>query len=55
VAARFEPELPNHYGLRTRYFDLGHQVQLVGGERDLFGEAQRQLRTHARPPVAAGA
>lgn len=36
--AGFEPELSNHYGLRKRYFDLGHEVVLVDGEHDLFGD-----------------
>jgi glyoxylase-like metal-dependent hydrolase (beta-lactamase superfamily II) len=36
--AGFEPELSNHYGLRKRYFDLGHPVVQVDGEHDLFGD-----------------
>ncbi|HEX7884491.1 MAG TPA: N-acyl homoserine lactonase family protein [Phenylobacterium sp.] len=36
--AGFEPELAAHYGLRKRYFDLGHAVDLVDGEHDLFGD-----------------
>jgi glyoxylase-like metal-dependent hydrolase (beta-lactamase superfamily II) len=36
--AGFEPELSQKYGLRKRYFDLGHQVTLVDGEHDLFGD-----------------
>ncbi len=36
--AGFEREVANHYGLRKRYFDLGHQVQLIDGEHDLFGD-----------------
>lgn len=36
--AGFEPELSNRYGLRKRYFDLGHAVQLVDDEHDLFGD-----------------
>jgi len=36
--AGFERELSNRYGLRKRYFDLGHEVQLVDGEHDLFGD-----------------
>jgi len=36
--AGFEPELSAQYGLRKRYFDLGHEVQLVDGEHDLFGD-----------------
>ena len=37
-AAGLEPELSNRYGLRKRYFDLGHEVRLVEGEHDLFGD-----------------
>jgi N-acyl homoserine lactone hydrolase len=36
--AGFEREVANHYGLRKRYFDLGHQVRLIDGEHDLFGD-----------------
>lgn len=36
--AGFEPELSNRYGLRKRYFDLGHAVEPVDGEHDLFGD-----------------
>jgi N-acyl homoserine lactone hydrolase len=36
--AGFERELSDKYGLRKRYFDLGHPVQLVDGEHDLFGD-----------------
>lgn len=36
--AGFERELSNRYGLRKRYFDLGHAVALVEGEHDLFGD-----------------
>jgi glyoxylase-like metal-dependent hydrolase (beta-lactamase superfamily II) len=36
--AGFEPELSQKYGLRKRYFDLGHAVELVDGEHDLFGD-----------------
>lgn len=36
--AGFEPELSQRYGLRKRYFDLGHDVQLLDGEHDLFGD-----------------
>lgn len=36
--AGFERETANHYGLRKRYFDLGHPVTLVDGEHDLFGD-----------------
>jgi glyoxylase-like metal-dependent hydrolase (beta-lactamase superfamily II) len=36
--AGFEPEASARYGLRKRYFDLGHRVELVDGERDLFGD-----------------
>jgi len=36
--AGFEPELSNRYGLRKRYFDLGHAVELIDGDHDLFGD-----------------
>ena len=36
--AGFEPALSQRYGLRKRYFDLGHEVRLVDGEHDLFGD-----------------
>jgi glyoxylase-like metal-dependent hydrolase (beta-lactamase superfamily II) len=36
--AGFDADLANHYGLRKRYFDLGHRVELVEGEHDLFGD-----------------
>jgi N-acyl homoserine lactone hydrolase len=36
--AGFDPELSAQYGLRKRFFDHGHQVQLVDGEHDLFGD-----------------
>ena len=36
--AGFEREVANRYGLRKRYFDLGHQVRLIDGEHDLFGD-----------------
>lgn len=41
--AGFEPELSRHYGLRKRYFDLGHPVTLVDGEHDLFGDGSAVL------------
>lgn len=36
--AGFERDVANQYNLRKRYFDLGHQVQLIDGEHDLFGD-----------------
>ena len=36
--AGFEPGLSQRYGLRKRYFDLGHEVMLIDGEHDLFGD-----------------
>ncbi|MEW5685534.1 MAG: N-acyl homoserine lactonase family protein [Pseudomonadota bacterium] len=36
--AGFERETSQRYGLRKRYFDLGHQVIQVDGEHDLFGD-----------------
>lgn len=36
--AGFEREVAARYFLRRRYFDLGHKVQLIEGEHDLFGD-----------------
>lgn len=36
--AGFDREVAASYFLPRRYFDLGHQVQLVDGEHDLFGD-----------------
>ena len=36
--AGFDDELANRYFLRRRFFDLGHQVKLIDGEHDLFGD-----------------
>lgn len=36
--AGFDADLSARYGLRKRYFDLGHAVELVEGEHDLFGD-----------------
>ena len=36
--AGFDPELSARYNLRKRFFDHGHQVQLVDGDHDLFGD-----------------
>lgn len=36
--AGFDREASQHYGLRKRYFDLGHAVELIDGEHDLFGD-----------------
>ena len=56
--AGFDREVAASYFLPRRYFDLGHQVQLIDGEHDLFGDGSAvcvpELRPHARPPVAAG-
>lgn len=41
--AGFEPEVSSHYGLRKRYFDFGHPVQLVDGEHDLFGDGSATI------------
>ena len=35
--AGFDREVARSYFLPRRYFDLGHKVQLVDGEHDLFG------------------
>jgi N-acyl homoserine lactone hydrolase len=37
-AAGFEPEIAARYFLPRRYYDLGHEVRLVDGEHDLFGD-----------------
>jgi glyoxylase-like metal-dependent hydrolase (beta-lactamase superfamily II) len=36
--AGFDSEIAARYFLPRRYFDLGHKVQLVDGEHDLFGD-----------------
>lgn len=36
--AGFDAELAARHFLRKRYFDLGHEVQLIDGEHDLFGD-----------------
>jgi glyoxylase-like metal-dependent hydrolase (beta-lactamase superfamily II) len=36
--AGFDPDLARQNFLPKRYFDLGHKVQLVDGEHDLFGD-----------------
>jgi len=36
--AGFDREVAGRYYLPRRYFDLGHQVKLVEGEHDLFGD-----------------
>lgn len=41
--AGFEKAVANRYGLRKRYFDLGHPVTLVDGEHDLFGDGSAVL------------
>ena len=42
-AAGFDREVANHYGLRKRYFDWGHDVLQVDGEHDLFGDGSVTL------------
>jgi len=37
-AAGFDDDMARRYFLPRRYFDLGHQVRLVDGEHDLFGD-----------------
>jgi N-acyl homoserine lactone hydrolase len=37
-AAGFDAQVAAHYFLPRRYFDLGHEVRLVDGEHDLFGD-----------------
>jgi glyoxylase-like metal-dependent hydrolase (beta-lactamase superfamily II) len=37
-AAGFDDELAARYFLAKRFFDLGHQVRLIDGEHDLFGD-----------------
>jgi glyoxylase-like metal-dependent hydrolase (beta-lactamase superfamily II) len=41
--AGFDREVANHYGLRKRYFDFGHDVLQVDGEHDLFGDGSVRL------------
>jgi len=41
--AGFEPELSSQYALRKRYFDLGHDVLLLDGEHDLFGDSSAMV------------
>ena len=36
--AGFNDELATKYFLRRRFFDLGHQIKLIDGEHDLFGD-----------------
>lgn len=36
--AGFDPDLSAQYGLRKRYFSHGHDVTLLDGEHDLFGD-----------------
>jgi len=36
--AGFDRPTAMQYGLRKRYFDLGHELRLVEGEHDLFGD-----------------
>ena len=37
-AAGFDDDMARRYFLPRRFFDLGHQVRLVDGEHDLFGD-----------------
>jgi glyoxylase-like metal-dependent hydrolase (beta-lactamase superfamily II) len=41
--AGFDREVANHYGLRKRYFDWGHDVLQVDGEHDLYGDGSVRL------------
>lgn len=50
--AGFDRELAHRYFLPRRYFDLGHQVQLVDGEHDLFGDGAVTL--HPSPGHTPG-
>lgn len=36
--AGFDRAAAAHYGLRKRFFDLGHKVRQIEGEHDLFGD-----------------
>lgn len=36
--AGFDPDLSAQYGLRKRYFSHGHDVKLLDGEHDVFGD-----------------
>jgi glyoxylase-like metal-dependent hydrolase (beta-lactamase superfamily II) len=37
-AAGFDEEMARRYFLPRRFFDLGHEVELVDGEHDLYGD-----------------
>jgi N-acyl homoserine lactone hydrolase len=37
-AAGFEDEVAQRYFLRKRFYDLGHRIQQIDGEHDLFGD-----------------
>jgi glyoxylase-like metal-dependent hydrolase (beta-lactamase superfamily II) len=41
--AGFDKAVANHYGLRKRYYDFGHDVLQVDGEHDLFGDGSVKL------------
>jgi len=41
--AGFDRDVANHYGLRKRYFDWGHDALQVHGEHDLFGDGSVRL------------
>ncbi len=41
--AGWDKPVADHYGLRKRYFDHGHQVLQVDGEHDLFGDGAVML------------
>ncbi|HWA62578.1 MAG TPA: N-acyl homoserine lactonase family protein, partial [Caulobacteraceae bacterium] len=38
--AGFDPDMAARYFLPRRFYDLGHKVQLVDGEHDLFGDGR---------------
>lgn len=49
--AGFEPALAAQYGLRKRYFDLGHKVLVIDGEHDLFGDGSAVcIPSHGHTP-----
>lgn len=49
--AGFERESSARYALRKRYFDLGHPVELIDGEHDLFGDGSVTcLPSHGHTP-----
>jgi N-acyl homoserine lactone hydrolase len=49
--AGMDPEIAARRGFNRRDFDLGHQLQLVDGEHDVFGDGSVVcLPTHGHTP-----